>query len=152
MLSVHIVVYLTLISCDMLIKVKTTQTSHSNLLITTYMLSLLLSSTTSFPYSILAILAMIFHLLLVSITLPTPEFAGNITLTYKMSQLHILQSFLRLILTMPNTSSPLGRLRMPDHSNPPASHQPVSYISDNQKPLEKDLSKGCGQGKKASPH
>ena len=54
----------------------------------------------------------VFHLMLVSITLPSPEFAGNIVLTYKMSQLDILQSFLRLILTMPNTLLPLGRLRM----------------------------------------
>ena len=98
MLSVHIVFYLTLRSCDMLIKVKATQTSHNNLLIPTCILSLLLSSTTSFPYSILAILAMIFHLVLVSITLPSPEFAGNIVLTYKVFQLDILQSFLRLIL------------------------------------------------------
>ena len=59
---------------------------------------------------------MIFHLVLVSITLPSPEFTGNIALTYKMSQLDVLQSFLRLILTMPNTSSPLERLRMPPRS------------------------------------
>ena len=34
----------------------------------------------------------------------------------QMSQLDILQSFLRLILAMPNTLSPLGRLRMPPSS------------------------------------
>ena len=60
MLSVHIVFYLTLRLCDMLIKVKTTQTSQNNLLIPTCILSLLLNSTTSFPYLILAILAMYF--------------------------------------------------------------------------------------------
>ena len=82
---------------------KTTQTSHDNLLIPTCILFLLLSSITSFPYLILAILAMIFHLVLVSITLPSPKFSGNIVLTHKMSQLDVLQSFLRLILTKPNT-------------------------------------------------
>ena len=110
MWSVHIMFYLTPISCDMLTKVKTTQTSHNNLLIPTCILSLLLSSTTSFPYSILPILAMIFHLALVSITLPSPGFTGNIVLTYKMSQLDILQSFLRLVLAMPNTSLPLCKI------------------------------------------
>ena len=37
----------------------------------------------------------VFHLMLISITSPSPEFAGNIVLTYKMFQLDILQSFLR---------------------------------------------------------
>ena len=33
--------------------------------------------------------------MLISITLPSPEFAENIVLTYKMFQMDILQSFLR---------------------------------------------------------
>ena len=90
MLSVHIVFYSTLRSCDMLTKVKTTQTSYNSLLILICILSLLLSLTTSFPYSILAILIMIFHIMLVSITLSSLEFAGNIVLTYKISQIDIL--------------------------------------------------------------
>ena len=100
--------------------------SQNNLLILTCILSLLLISTTSFPYSILAILAMILHLMLASITLPSPELTGNIVLTYKMAQLDVLQSFLRLILTMPNTSSPLGRLRMPLRSLKSSSKSPAS--------------------------
>ena len=126
MLSMHIVFYLTLRSCDMLIKVKTTQISYNNLLIPTYILSLLLSSTTSFSCSILAILAMIFHLVLVSITLPSLEFVGNIVLTYKMSQLDILQSFLRLILAISNISLPLERLRMPPRLLKSSSKSPIS--------------------------
>ena len=72
---------------------------------------------------------MIFHLVLVSIILPFPELAGNIVLTYKMTQLNILQSSLRLILAMPNTSSLLGRLRMLPRSLRSSSKSPQSLTS-----------------------
>ena len=114
MLSVHVVFYLTPKSCDMLIKVKTTQTSQNNLLIPTYILSLLFSSITFFPSSILAILAMIFHLMLVSITLPSPGFTGNIVLTYKISQ---LDGTLYSVTNGPPLGfNPISRLSLPSPS------------------------------------
>ena len=126
MLSVLIVFYLTLKSCGMLIKVKTTQTSYNDLLTPTYILSLLLSSTTSFPYSILAILAMYF----ISCWSPSHYYPQNLqeTLSWptKCSSWISSRAFWGLILTMPNTSLPLGRLRMPPRSLKSSSKLPTS--------------------------
>src|SRR5215471_21314579 len=88
----------------------------TTLLIPTCILSLVLSSTTSSPSWILAILPMKSHPSLVYIIQLSPDCRGNITLTCRRPLVGDLPSFQRQILAMPNTSSPLGRLRMPPRS------------------------------------
>src|SRR5882762_962565 len=111
---------------------------------------LLPCTPTSHPSWILAILAIRSHHPLVYTSVLSPGFTENTIPTCRSPLVDDLLSFLRLILAMHNTSSPLGRLKMPLRSLKSFRKSPASL--SHLKQLENQGCGGCGGGQEASPY